>query len=107
MSAIEEESKPSILVPNCVRDSDPSVAVYLEIPPGGTRKGGRVTACGCPHKLSPNPADHRKLTKPAKGGADGYLSVSTDYHHLRIRLGSWKIEEAPLFIRSDLRVRGC
>ena len=76
------------------------MAVHLAIHPGGT--GERVTACGRPHKLSPNPADHRKLTKPAESEADGYLSVSADHRRLGINLGSWKIEEAPLFIRSGL-----
>ena len=50
--------------------------------------GERVAARGGPHKLSPNPADHRKTTKPTEDAADGYLIISTDYHLLRIRLGS-------------------
>ena len=56
--------------------------------------GQRVAARGCPHKLSPNPADHRKTANPTADAADGNLTVSTDHHLLRIRLGSeWEVSE--------------
>ena len=56
--------------------------------------GQRVATRGCPHKLSPNPADHCKTAKPTADAADGYLTVSTDHHLLRIRMGSdWEVSE--------------
>lgn len=60
--------------------------------------GERVAAHVCPLKLSPNAADHRQTTKPTEGAADGHLIFYIDYHLLCIRLGSWRLGEAPLFI---------